>query len=377
MIGTGIFTSLGFQVGALPSASTLLFLWFFGGVIALCGGLSYINLAKNMPESGGEYHYISKNYSTAFSWFAAAVSIFAGFAAPIALACMAFAAYVGGVFSVNAKCTAIALLSLVTLFHCLGSRVSSHFQIIFTALKVFVLLLIIWFGLNHPFQANAISFSKDNLNLMLSKPFAISLVYVSFAYSGWNACVYIFKELQHAVSTIKMAVVMGVVIVTALYMLVTWVFLKVIPLQQLNGVVEVGALAAKQLFGVEVGSYVASVMAMLLVSTISSMVWISPRVIAKLAEDKNLPLMAKQTNGIPLNAIILQYVIVLVMILTSTFQLILVYSALLMNICSILSVITLFKRKAKFRALICPTVFTIATFWSTVHLLVQLVKPEF
>ena len=101
MIGTGIFTSLGFQVGDLPSGFAIVVLWMVGGICAMCGALSYAELAAALPRSGGEYHFLSQIYHPALGFMAGFVSATVGFAAPIALAAMAFGKYFVGVFGVG------------------------------------------------------------------------------------------------------------------------------------------------------------------------------------------------------------------------------------------------------------------------------------
>ena len=98
MVGTGIFTSLGFQVGEIPSRPAIMALWTLGGVLALCGALCYAELSAALPRSGGEYHFLGRIYHPAFGFMAGIVSIVVGFAAPVALSAMAFGAYLQGVF---------------------------------------------------------------------------------------------------------------------------------------------------------------------------------------------------------------------------------------------------------------------------------------
>ena len=93
MIGTGVFTSLHFQVGPLPSGFAILVLWLVGGVCALCGALAYGELAAALPRSGGEYHFLSKTFHPAVGFLAGWLSATVGFAAPIAAAAMAFGKY--------------------------------------------------------------------------------------------------------------------------------------------------------------------------------------------------------------------------------------------------------------------------------------------
>ena len=99
MIGTGVFTSLGFQVVDIKSHFALLMLWLIGGFIALSGALSYGELGAAMPRSGGEYHFLSKLYHPLLGFLAGWVSILVGFSAPVALAAMAMAKYSAVVLS--------------------------------------------------------------------------------------------------------------------------------------------------------------------------------------------------------------------------------------------------------------------------------------
>src|SRR5262245_47635461 len=93
MIGIGVFTSLGFQVREIPSGFSLLMLWVVGGLTALCGALSYAELAAALPRSGGEYNFLSRIYHPALGFLAVWVSATVWFAAPTALAAMAFVVY--------------------------------------------------------------------------------------------------------------------------------------------------------------------------------------------------------------------------------------------------------------------------------------------
>src|SRR5919108_1111021 len=96
MIGIGVFTSLGFQVKDIPSAFSVMMLWIVGGIVALCGGLSYAELAAAFPRSGGEYNLLSRIYHQAVGFLAGWLSATVGFSAPTALAAMAFSGYLAG-----------------------------------------------------------------------------------------------------------------------------------------------------------------------------------------------------------------------------------------------------------------------------------------
>jgi APA family basic amino acid/polyamine antiporter len=189
MIGTGVFTSLGFQVSGLPSGFSLLLLWVIGGVCALCGALAYGELAAALPRSGGEYHFLSEIFDPAIGFVAGWASASAGFAAPVALSAIAFGHYSQGFFSgASPLVLSLAVVGIVTVVHLCSVRTGSAFQNVFTWVKVSLILVFIVAGCALC-PAQPISFvpHPGDVGLIFSAPFAVSLVYVMYSYSGWNA----------------------------------------------------------------------------------------------------------------------------------------------------------------------------------------------
>ncbi|HEY7552382.1 MAG TPA: amino acid permease, partial [Hyphomicrobiaceae bacterium] len=198
MIGIGVFTSLGFQVRGLPSAFSLLMLWIVGGVTALCGALSYAELAAALPRSGGEYNFLSRIYHPAVGFLAGWISATVGFAAPIALAAMAFGTYFeGAVPGSPPLLLGLALAWIVSLVHLTGVRQSGLFQNVSTAIKVVLIagFIVAGFAVGTP-QPISFAPSAQDVGYILSAPFAISLVFVMYSYSGWNAATYIINEVR-------------------------------------------------------------------------------------------------------------------------------------------------------------------------------------
>jgi APA family basic amino acid/polyamine antiporter len=343
MIGTGVFTSLGFQAVDIKSGFALLCLWLVGGILALCGALSYGELAAVMPRSGGEFYYLSKIYHPAVGFLSGWLSATVGFAAPIAAAAMALGKYFSQVFPVfPPTAIAVAVAIGVSLIHTRDVKLGSYFQISFTLLKVLLILTLIVCGflLGQPQDINFLPANND-LNLILSSPFAISLVYVMYAYSGWNASIYIASEVKEPEKNVPRSLLAGTLIVMALYLLINFIFLHTTPLDQLAGKVEVGAVAATQIFG-ELGGKVMSLLISLgLVSAISSMVWAGPRVTQTIGEDIPFFKLLATTNakGIPYNAILAQLAIVLVLVITSTFESIITYLGFTLTLSSFLTVL--------------------------------------
>ncbi len=141
MIGVGVFTSLGFQVKDIPSGFSILLLWTVGGLVALCGVFSYSELGAMFPRSSGEYNFLSRAFHPAFGFLAGWVSATVGFAAPVALAAMAFGEYGKSVLP-DAPPLALALgvVWLVSIVQLAGVRQSATFQLISTILKVVLIV---------------------------------------------------------------------------------------------------------------------------------------------------------------------------------------------------------------------------------------------
>src|SRR5216117_1327416 len=198
IIGTGIFTSLGFQLNDIQSGFALLMLWVIGGIVALCGALCYGELAAALPRSGGEYHFLSKIYHPALGFMAGFVSATVGFAAPVALAAMAFGKYFVGVFGVGSPVLlSFVVVWVVTAFHLGNLRVGSAFQNISTLVKLLLVGALIGAGLFiHSKQLISFLPAPGDTAWIFSGPFAVALVYVMYSYSGWNASSYIISEVK-------------------------------------------------------------------------------------------------------------------------------------------------------------------------------------
>lgn len=343
MIGVGVFTSLGFQVGDLSSGFSILVLWILGGILALCGALCYAELAAALPRSGGEYHFLSEIYHPAVGFLAGWISATVGFAAPTALAAIAFGKYLQGIFpAISATWAGLLLVWTVVLIQLRGLRAGSFFQDAFTLLKiVFILaLLAAGFAIGKP-QPVSFHYVADDWNRILSGPFAVSLVYVMYAYSGWNACTYIIGEIREPARTVPRALLLGTCVVTLLYVGLNALFLYTTPVHSLRGNVEVGLIAGHQIFGARGGVLVAILICLGLVSAVSSTTWIGSRVSAIMGEDfRGLRWLAlRSANSIPKTAMLLQLAIITLLIATSSFEKVLLYIQFSLILCSLLTVL--------------------------------------
>lgn len=383
MVGTGIFTSLGFQVSTLPSGFPIILLWLIGGVCALCGALAYGELAATLPRSGGEYHFLSVIFHPAVGFLAGWISITVGFAAPIALAAMAFGRYLHAIVpEVPALYLSLAVVLLVTAVHLRGIAAGSKFQNAATLLKVLLLCVVIGAGfLVKQTQPISLLPTPGDGALMASAPFAVSLIYVMYAYSGWNASTYIVGEVKDPARTIPLSIALGTLIVTFLYIAVNAVFLKTTPLSEMAGKVEVAHAAATHIFGDAGGRIMAGLICAGLISSVSAMVWVGPRVAMTMGQDwRALSFLARTTSGgVPAVAIVFQSVIVAVLLITASFAWVLTYVQFSLQLCSFLTVLGLFVLRARNPELprpcrawgypVTPIIFLTISVWMLWHIL--------
>src|SRR6266851_3884751 len=299
-------------------------LWIVGGIAALCGALCYGELSAALPRSGGEYHFLSEIYHPAIGFMAGFISATVGFAAPIALAAMAFGKYFHGVFNSGAPILlSFLLVWIVALFHFGNLRLGSAFQNLWTVVKLFLIAALIGAGLLIE-EKQPITFFPQAADTMsiFSGAFAVALVYVMYSYSGWNASSYIIGEVKNPARNVPRSLLAGTLIVIMAYVLLNAVFLATTPQQEMRGQIEIGLIAGKHIFGNNGGRIVGGLICLGLVSTISSMTWIGPRVTMSMGEDHWLLriLGRKNAQGVPTNAMIVQLLIVTLLLLTRSFE---------------------------------------------------------
>lgn len=348
MVGTGVFTSLGFQVVDLSSGFALLALWVVGGLLALSGAFCYAELGTTIPKSGGEYVYLAWAWSPRLGFIGGFVSMTAGFAAPIALAAIAFGKYAASVLPASPLALTIAVLAIVGGIH--ARRVSSarRFQLVVTGSTVLVIFAFIAAGLVFgPRQPLDFAPSAEAWRDIGSAPFAISLIYVVYAYTGWNAIGYVAGEVRDPQRTIPRAVIIAVLTVATMYLLLHWVFLRSVPIGELRGTVEVGALAGVRVFGALGGQVMSGLIALVLVATISGFFYAGARVTQAVGEGTPaLGWMAvRSADGVPRRALGLQMALVALLIATASFEQVLAYAGIVLNLMNLLAVAGLMKMR--------------------------------
>ena len=346
MIGTGVFTSLGFQLLGINDFAAIIALWSIGGVIALFGSFAYSELGAALPRSGGEYNFLSQIYHPALGFLSGWVSATIGFAAPIAAAAWALGNYMHTVVpGFSPQLVGAVVIVLVTIIQSINYAIGGGFQTVATAVKVLLIIVFIVFGMLCPCDTHiSILPVAQTYTDIFSAPFAISLVYVSFAYSGWNASSYIAGEVSNPKRNIPLSILLGTIIVTLLYIAINYVFLRTAPVEEMKGVAEVAFISAKYIFGESGGKLISLIISVLLVSTISSMVIVGPRVIQMIGEDYSIfKVLAKKNNsGIPVIAIVSQSAIALVLLYSSSFEMIITYISFTLTLFTTLTVLGVF-----------------------------------
>ena len=345
MVGIGVFTSLGFQLGAGLTPFVILMLWLVGGVCAFCGSVAYAELAAALPRSGGEYHFLSRIFHPSVGFLAGWVAITAGFAAPVAASAMAFGEYIHGIRStLPAQPIAFAALATITFAMLASVRLRQWFQDFSTSLKLLTILAFLTAGFLAPAIGSPLAPQAGDSARMFSLSSATSLIYVMFAYAGWNASSYVTGEVRNPSRNVPLSMALGTVIVTVLYIALNAVFLRVAPAAEMKGELQVGLIAGRHALGHVGGNWMALLIAGGLLSTVGAMQWIGPRVLATMGEDSRAlrPFSRVNASGIPIFATLLQTGIAALMLATGAFERLVYYVQFTITLCSLFAVLGVF-----------------------------------
>ena len=361
MVGAGIFTTSGLIMSGIGNPWFLIILWITGGIIALCGALSYAELGAAMPQAGGDYIFLSRLYSPLFGFLSGWVSFVAGFSAPIAASAIGFSEYLFRAFPQLAqagnhglfpgvhldKILAIALILLFTLIHLHGLKFGSKIQNWLTIMKVLLLVVLIVAGLSFGKGdfAHLSQGTPANFNFSTIKTFGLSLMWVMFAYSGWNASTYIGSEIKNPERNIPRSLLYGTGIVMILYVLLNLVFVYATPPEEMKGVISIGGLTVKNLFGSSMEFVFSLLIAFALFSSLSAFIILGPRIYYSMARDGYFFKFAAKVHPkykVPSAAIIVQAVMAIIIVLSGTFDQILTYMGFSLGIFPILAVAGVF-----------------------------------
>ncbi len=357
MIGAGIFTTSGLLMGTLGNPLIMLFLWILGGIIAICGALVYGELGAAMPRAGGEYVFLSEVFHPLAGFLSGWMSFIVGFSAPIAASAIGFSEYFLRAFPrltgtltqiMNpesfSKALSIMVILIFTLIHLKGIRFGTLVQNILTVLKIILITGLITAGfifgkgdMEHLHAADSFRFDFSGW-----KTIGLSLMWITFAYSGWNASTYIGSEIRNPVKVIPRSLLWGTGIVIILYLMLNLFFVYALPSDLMKGVVSVGGLAVGTAFGNTAERIMSLLISFALFSSLSAFILLGPRIYYSMARDGYFFKFAGRidpVNKIPGMAIILQSCISIVLVVSGTFDQILTYMGFSLGIFPIITVI--------------------------------------
>lgn len=370
MIGTGVFTTSGFALADLGSPQLVLLAWLAGGLVATCGALSYGALARRIPESGGEYLFLSRTLHPAAGYIAGWISLLVGFSAPLAAAAFGFGEYTkswlhGWPPQATGSVLLVAFCALHAFFRT-GGTVVQNFAVL---LKVALIAGFVSFGLSRLPEPAA----TPAPGYFPAGAFAISLVWISFSYSGWNAAVYIGGEIRDPQRNLPRSLLLGTGLVTLLYLALNAVFLFSAHPSELSGKLDIGRIAAHALGGPAWAEAATGLIALALATSVSSMMMAGPRVYARMAEDGCLPRWLATKSGPPRPALLLQCAVALVMLWSATYDRLLTYIGFTLGLsaaATVVGLVLLRRREGPGLAVPgwpwVPGIFLLAVLWMTV-----------
>jgi APA family basic amino acid/polyamine antiporter len=372
MVGAGIFTTSGLLLKDLGNPLLMLALWVVGGVIALCGAMCYGELGASIPQAGGEYIFLSKLFHPLFGFLSGWVSFFVGFSAPIAASAIGFTEYFTRAFPgllhpgilpgqaegpILKKVYAALIIVVFTLIHRMGIKLGARVQNSLTVLKVGLIVGLVVFGLtsgkgsfDHLSQGGGLNFGFAGWKVM-----GLSLMWIMFAYSGWNASAYIGSEVENPSKNMPRSLLLGTGIVVLLYFFLNLFYIYAIPPVQMSGVISVGGLAAGNLFGQGFDRLFSVLISVALFSSLSAFIILGPRVYYSMARDGYFFRFASEVHPkhrVPAKSILLQGLIAVVIAVSGSFEQVLTYMGFSLGIFPLLAVIGLFKLRREKKSVI-------------------------
>ena len=365
MIGAGIFTTSGLLMQDLHNPMIMIILWVVGGTIAICGALSYGELGAAIPRAGGEYAFLSRLYHPTLGFLSGWVSFFVGFSAPIAASAIGFVAYMTrafpeilrlGIFDESIEATilrklyAICVIVLFTAIHTRGLEFGANVQNVLTILKVGLIVGLIFAGF--VFGQGSWDHFSQGLDFQFGfegwKVIGLSLMWIMFAYSGWNASAYIGSEVKNPSKNLPRSLIVGTGIVILLYFCLNLIYVYAVAPPDMEGVISIAGLAAGNLFGQSFERILSIMISFALFSSLSAYIILGPRVYYSMAKDKHFFRFAQDVHkkfGVPAKSIILQGAIATVMVLFGTFDQLLTYMGFSLGIFPLLAVLGVFKER--------------------------------
>ena len=298
-----------------------------------------------------------------------------GFSAPIAASALGFSEYFtravpglplwmqeSGIMGpeLTKKLLAVAIILIFTLIHYRGIKYGARIQNILTVLKILLIVILLVAG----FSSGSGDFSNFQVNRTLPgglsglKTIGLSLMWIMFAYSGWNASTYIGAEIKNPAKTLPGSLIYGTAIVMILYIAINILYVYGINPEEMKGVISVGGLAMGNLFGKSAEVLFSVLIAFALFSSLSAFMIIGPRVYYSMAKDKLFFSFVSKIHRrfhVPSNSILLQCLIAIILAFSGTFEQVLTYMGFSLGIFPILTILGVWRlRKREPSALKLP-----------------------
>lgn len=333
-VGVGVFTTSGFALADLRSPALVLLAWLVGGVVALCGALSYGALARRIPESGGEYIFLARTVHPLAGFVAGWISLLAGFTAPIAVAALTLQAYLGDAIGeqIDPRWLGTGAIMFAAVLHGIRARAAVAAQNLAVALKLTAiagLVAVGFYALDWP--RGAAGRAVDSID---PGAFAVTLVWISFSYSGWNAAVYVASEVREPSRNVNRAMLLGTVAVIGIYLALNTVFVYAAPVDVLAGRADIGAVAAEALGGPWLRRGITAIIALALMTSISAMVMAGSRVYARMAQDGFMPRALAPAGALPSATVALQGALAISVVWVSGLAEVLGYVGFTLGLCA-------------------------------------------
>jgi basic amino acid/polyamine antiporter, APA family len=304
MVGAGILTTSGYTLQATGNPTALLALWAVGGLMALCGAFTVAELATALPHAGGDYVFVREGFGRGAGFVAGWATFVLGFCGPTAVIAHIAVTYLtspfaGGLPGWAVPAGAGLLIAVVTALHCLGQTESGRIQVAVTGVK-FALLLALGVG--------GLLFGNGDWGHLSAghwpaasqwPPLATGLIYVSYAYSGWNGAAYLAGELRDPARLLPRTILFGTLTVVALYLLVNLAYVFALDPADMTArpfndpaVQKVAETAVTNLFGRDVANVFGVLIGLSLVASASAYILTGPRVTFAMARDGHFPAFA-------------------------------------------------------------------------------------
>ncbi len=365
MVGVGVLTTSGYTMALVGSNQYMLILWVVGGVIAACGALTLAELSAALPHTGGDYVYLYHAYGPLAAFLSGWTSFLAGFSGPSAASAFASSKYLlaplnleGTKAVVIQRVVATMAILIFAVIHVSSRERTAKIQSWITGLKLAALGLLIAAGLavGWPHASNLHDAKPVHGELVATMLF--SLVYIYYAYTGWNGASYLAGEIRDAQKVLPRAILIGTAGVMAIYLGVNVVYALALPVadvqalvndpankQGLDVVAPIAEIASRRLFGPQWSGPISVVIGLMLLSTLSVYLLLGPRVIYAMARAGQFPSMAARLTrqaGTPGTATGFQVVMTLILLWTGSFESIVIYASVGLSIFSMLAMSSIF-----------------------------------